>query len=301
MMRPKSPTKTTLRVDVQPTAAPAGARRGVLTVLAGAPPGMLLTIGDSELTLGRTDEASVTFEDESLSRRHARFFSAHGSWFVEDLESTNGTFVNGALVREPTVLEDGARIQLGPNLVLRFTRQDDSELEATRRVYEASVRDALTGTYNRHFLDERIRAELSYANRHGTALSALFVDADHFKQVNDTHGHAAGDAVLRALARLLLDAMRSEDIVARFGGEEFVVLVRGVGEVGVLAIAERVRASVEALEIVHEGARIPITVSVGVATSSPARAFETSEELLAVADAALYRANEAGRNKLWLA
>lgn len=290
----------TAKFVVQPAHSAAGDRLGVLTVLAGGKPGTVIPIGDKELTIGREDEATFVLDDASLSRRHARFFRAHGGYFVEDLGSTNGTFVDDQAVREPVALRDGARVQLGA-VVTRFTLRDDAELEATRKIYESSVRDALTGVHNRHFLDERLISEMSYAKRHGTELSVLFVDADHFKHVNDTHGHVAGDLVLRAIARLLADTMRSEDVVARYGGEEFVIVVRGVTAVGILAVAERLRAGVEALEIGHDGVRIPVTVSIGVATQSSERSYESVAELLATADAALYRAKEAGRNRVFLA
>ena len=289
----------TAKFIVQPSGAATARRHGVLTVLAGGTPGTLIPLGDGELTIGRADEATVVVDDESLSRRHARFFFAHQAYFVQDLDSTNGTFVDGQPVTEPVRITDGTRVQLGA-VVLRFTLRDDAEIEATRRIYESTVRDALTGVHNRHFLDERLLSEMSYAKRHGTALSVLFVDADHFKNVNDTHGHAAGDAVLRAIAQFLADTMRSEDVVARYGGEEFVIVMRGVTSIGVLAVAERVRAGVEALAIVHEARPVPVTVSIGGATQSAERGYEGVEELLAAADAALYRAKESGRNRVFL-
>ena len=302
MARGKYPN-TTLRVDVEPApgAARGGERRGVLTMLSGERPGALLPISDPELTFGRTDEAHVAIDDDSLSRRHARFAKLHGRYFVEDLKSTNGTFVDGHRITEPTLLEDGARIQLGLETVLRFGLSDDAMVAETRRLYEATVRDPLTGAYNRHFLDERLTAEVSYAKRHGTSVSVIFVDADHFKRVNDEHGHQAGDAVLRALAALLVRTMRVEDVVARYGGEEFIIVVRGITAIGVLSVAERVRSDVEALAVEHLGKPIPITVSIGVATQSPEREVESAEHLVAIADAALYRAKAAGRNRIVLA
>jgi diguanylate cyclase (GGDEF)-like protein len=302
MARGKYP-RSTIRVDVEPAPAPARRveRQGVLTMLSGERPGAILPITDPELTIGRTDEAHVAFDDESLSRRHARFARIHGRYYVEDLQSTNGTFVDGRRVTEPVALEDGARIQLGVATVLRFGLSDAAMVAEARRLYEATVRDPLTGAHNRNFLDERLRAEMSYAARHGTDVSVLFVDADHFKRVNDGYGHQAGDAVLCALAALLMRTMRIEDVVARYGGEEFVVVVRGIGAVGVLAVAERIRSEVEALVVEHEGRRIPITVSIGVATHSAERNVKTAEELIAIADAALYRAKEAGRNRIVLA
>jgi two-component system cell cycle response regulator len=291
----------TQRHSVRP--AEGGAeRRGVLTLLAGPQPGRLVPLNDGELTVGRSaEEAMVSLDDDSLSRRHARFFRAHRRYFVEDLGSTNGTFVEGVRVTAPTPLEDGMRIQIGAHVVMRFAMRDAAEVEATRRIYESTVKDRLTGVFNRQYLDERLLSEMSYAKRHGTPLSVLFVDADHFKRVNDTHGHATGDEVLRQIAGVLARIIRTEDVVARYGGEEFVVVVRGIGPVGVLAVGERLRVGVEELEITIQGVRLQVTVSIGVATQSAEQDYAGVAELLAVADAALYRAKETGRNRVVLA
>ncbi len=289
----------TLRHTVQP--ASGGAERsGVLTMLAGPQPGLLIPLVDGELTLGRGEESAIALDDDSLSRKHARLFRAHRRYFVEDLGSTNGTFVEGVRIKEPTPLEDGMRIQIGARTVMRFAMRDVAEVEATRRIYEATVKDGLTGVFNRQFLDERLLSEIAYAKRHGTPLSVLFIDADHFKRVNDTHGHATGDEVLKQIAAVLGRIVRTEDVVARFGGEEFVVVVRGIGPVGVLAVAERLRLGVEELKIRVDGKSLPVTVSIGVATQSPERDHAGVAELLAVADAALYRAKEGGRNRVFL-
>jgi two-component system, cell cycle response regulator len=290
--------KTIQVPGVSPDDSDHGELHGVLTVLSGGRPGMIIPVREDELTIGRTEESTVALYDESLSRRHARFSKRDGRYLVDDLASTNGTFVNGARIEQAVLLEDGARIQLGVGTLLRFTLQSDAELAVTRRIYEATVRDPLTGCFNRHFFEERLEAELSYAKRHGAPLGVLFVDADNFKQVNDTHGHAAGDEVLRRLAELLKESVRSEDILARFGGEEFVILVRGTPEAGVRIIAERVRAGVEAMTIELEDQSIPMTVSVGVASTDATRPVASPTELLGLADSALYRAKEAGRNRV---
>lgn len=293
--------ETTQRFEIAPLRAGAARLRGTLTVLAGPRAGLVLEIGDDELVLGRRDSGDLALDDPSLSRRHARFKRIRDAFVVEDLGSTNGTFVEGVPVTTATTLADGAAIQLGNATLLRFARRDEAELEARRHEREATVRDALTSLYNRAFLDERLAAELSYARRHGTVLAALFVDADHFKRVNDTHGHAAGDAVLRAIADFIRATLRTEDLAARYGGEEIVVLVRGIPEPGVRAVAERIRAGIAKLAIPVGGATLRITVSIGVAIQSPDRLYADGAELLGAADAALYRAKERGRNRVELA
>ncbi|MBX7193695.1 MAG: GGDEF domain-containing protein [Sandaracinaceae bacterium] len=294
------PPQSTMQVNVTPV-LPGGMkddRRGTITLLSGDRPGRLIEIDGTELVVGRTDESTLRIEDESLSRKHARFFRLMGNYYVADLQSTNGTFVNGNRISAPTQLADGDRVQLGLATVLRFGLTDKAVVEEAKRLYEATVRDRLTGAYNRHFLDERLQSEWSFAKRHGTRLSVLFVDADHFKKVNDTYGHAGGDAVLRSLAAVLMKAMRQEDVVARYGGEEFIVLVRGIPQEAVVALADRVRAEVQACVIEHEGRTIPITISIGVSTHEAEREDEDVEALVARADAALYKAKEQGRNRV---
>lgn len=297
----KRDLKSTVEVDVDAKAGDGGHRRGVLTVLGGIRTGSVIDVSGEPVVVGRTDEADVTIDDHSLSRRHARFTALRGHYYVSDLDSTNGTFVNGERVQRAVELSDGVRVQLGEATLLRFSLQDDAEYAASSRLYEATVRDALTGVFNRHYLVERLETEFAFAKRHERPLSVIYVDADHFKNVNDTHGHAAGDEVLRGLARRIIDTVRTEDVVARIGGEEFVVLIRDIEPVSMLSIGERLRSGVEALHIEHEGVVIPITVSVGVASMSRETPYESAEGLLAQADAALYRAKEDGRNRVQLA
>ena len=290
-----------MQVAVQPVTQPGqvSSRRGVLVIVTGPRPGSMIVIGEGQdFVVGRTTEASYAIDDDSLSRRHARFFRLAGKYAIEDLKSTNGTFVDGKRLSEPSFLEPGASIQLGKDIVLRFELQDDAVIEEQKRLYEATVRDKLTGVYNRHHLDERLAAEVAYAKRHGTPLSLLFVDADHFKKVNDTFGHAGGDAVLVALGKLLLASMREEDVVARYGGEEFVVVLRGIAKTNAATVAERIRADVQALEVSHEGQRIPFTVSIGAAGIESERESEDVASLLARADEALYAAKGGGRNRV---
>lgn len=288
--------ETTLKFSIAPRALQAQGRRGVLTVLSHQAPGRIIPLGDEPITIGRDAEATVFIDDPSLSRVHVRFASMHDAFFIQDLESTNGTFIDGERLTEARMLHDGARIQLGRDTLIRFSLQDEEQLEASRRLYESSVKDALTGAYGRHFLDERLRSDLSDAKRHGRPLCVVFVDLDHFKQVNDTFGHAAGDEVLRRVSKLLVSAVRTEDVVARFGGEELVIVARGITTEGGVALAERLRADIEALEVAFDDKSIKVTASFGVAALEGELAEASAEELVAVADRRLYDAKRDGRN-----
>src|SRR4029077_12008477 len=119
----------------------------------------------------------------------------------------------------------------------------------------------LTRTHNRRYLVERLASEIAYGRRHNTRLSLILFDLDHFKRVNDTHGHLAGDDVLRDVAGLVSRLIRGEDVFARFGGGEFVILARGISHANIVRSAERVRAAVERLEIAPESAVLRVTIS----------------------------------------
>jgi diguanylate cyclase (GGDEF)-like protein len=145
---------------------------------------------------------------------------------------------------------------------------------------------------------ERLASEIAYARRHGTQLGLLLFDLDHFKRVNDTHGHLAGDEVLREVAALVSRMIRVEDVFARFGGEEFVVLVRGIEHENIARFAERLRAGVERLEIPAESVVLRATISVGfVSLGQLPEGERTAEGLLRAADERLYRAKTGGRNR----
>lgn len=164
--------------------------------------------------------------------------------------------------------------------------------KANARVEELMRTDQLTGVGNRRLLDERLGEAVSFAQRHTLPLSIAMIDVDHFKLFNDTHGHEAGDAVLRGLGKLLRRETRQEDITARFGGEEFVVMMPGTDTDGARTMAERIRCAFENTEI--DPRYGCATASFGVAHL---REDDSPESLLARADRALYAAKEAGRNR----
>lgn len=172
-----------------------------------------------------------------------------------------------------------------------------AELEdRNKRLQAAATTDPLTGVANRARFKEFFEAEFRRARKFLRPVSVLFVDADHFKKVNDTYGHAAGDEVLRALGRLLQEACRGSDLVARYGGEEFTCVLTETGLVPAAQLAEAIRLAISEETITFEGQTIPITVSVGVASMEGGQFFETAEALLECADRAVYAAKRDGRN-----
>ncbi len=267
-----------------------------LMVIGGMEVGRVVPLEGDRLIAGRDTDCDLVFTDAGTSRRHARLERQGSDYTITDLDSRNGVFVNGARIQEPTSLDDGDKILLGLFTVLKYSRQDALEFQFTTQMNESLSRDALTGVLNRRALDERLSSEWSYAARHGTSLSVLMLDVDHFKTVNDTWGHAVGDAVLKAVAECLQGGVRNEDVCGRYGGEEFVVIARAIGHDGAMLLAERLRRRVEGLVIDHNHESITVTISIGVATAAGGYSA-SSEVLIALADKRLYDAKNGGRNR----
>jgi diguanylate cyclase (GGDEF)-like protein len=246
--------------------------------------------------MGRGSTANIKLSDDGISRRHARILVQGSKVVIEDLGSANGMFINGARVAS-AALKDGDQIQLGGTTILKFTYHDSLEEDFQRQMYDAALRDALTKAFNKKHFTDRLGTEVAYARRHNTPLALVMFDVDFFKKVNDTYGHLAGDYVLQRLAQITQHALRAEDMFARYGGEEFAVLCRGTNLEDASIIAERLRMQVEASEFVFENARIPVTISAGVA-AFPNVAAGTPLDLVAAADEALYAAKRGGRNRV---
>ncbi len=298
--RPRKPEEQT---DVTWTAIPrfpsASEKRAYLLVLAGPQFGATFPLPPGrELLVGRRDDADVTIADDGVSRRHATIRIEGEGALLVDLGSANGTYVDGRRVHEEHV-HAGSRIQIGGHTILKFVWADELDAMYQLRLAEGALQDPLTGLYNRRHLDERLASELAAADRHGRALSLLMIDIDHFKAVNDAHGHLAGDEALKMVAFVLRGAVRKEDVLARYGGEEFVVIARETALEGARALAERIRRAVERSHCTWQGDRLGVTVSVGVTASAKITGYvpgRTDRALVETADRALYAAKAQGRN-----
>jgi diguanylate cyclase (GGDEF)-like protein len=275
-------------------------RKPYLVVLIGSNVGETFRLDPAlgQVLLGRGPASTIRFGDDGVSRRHASLHLAEaGAWRLEDLDSANGTHVNGERVKAH-ILAENDRIHLGPNTLLKFTYHDELEENFQRQMFDAALRDGLTKAFNRKYFLTRLDTELAYSRRHGSPLSLLMLDVDHFKKVNDTYGHLAGDSVLATLAQLVTKTIRAEDVFARYGGEEFAVICRGVGRDQACVLAERLRQVVDANPFdVGDGASLRVSISVGVA-GMPEFAAESSLQLVAAADEALYGAKRGGRNRI---
>jgi diguanylate cyclase (GGDEF)-like protein len=169
----------------------------------------------------------------------------------------------------------------------------------TEHIKQVGLKDPLTGVNNRRFFDQRVEEEVNRALRHKQPLSCLFIDLDHFKRINDSYGHQAGDAVLKQTADILKDSSRSSDVVARYGGEEFVILLANTKASDALDFAERLRERIAATSFaITETKSLNVTLSAGLATLTNNSESQTSVELIKAADQAVYAAKLSGRNRV---
>jgi diguanylate cyclase (GGDEF)-like protein len=268
---------------------------GTLTRIDGPNAGRVIALRSEQLTIGRSPRADLHLAEEGVSRKHARICWANDAYMLEDLASQNGTFVWSKPVTA-VQLRQGDLIRIGPVATLRFCWMDEHQKNLLEELYESSVRDPLTGAFNRRHFSERLEAELAYAKRHSAALSLLLLDIDYFKKINDTYGHLEGDRVLRELTRACFQGLRTEDMFARYGGEEFAVLLRGVPLAGAARAAERLRIAIA--ESVFVG-QPPLSVSVSIGCASLECIPEgTSGAFIHVADQRLYEAKQAGRGRV---
>lgn len=282
-----------------PPASGQGSGRGsaYLIVIVGVRVGEMYRLAKDTTVLGRGDDADVRLIDEGVSRRHAELALDRDRVILKDLGSANGTYRNSTRILGEVVLSDGDKISMGGTTILKFTYQDDLDERFNRNLYESAVRDGLTGLYNRRYFDDRLRAELAFAHRHGRPLALILADIDYFKRVNDERGHQVGDLTLREIGRRLAGAMRAEDVIARYGGEEFVILCRDANEAQARALAERLRTVVAENIEVPDGAPLRLTASFGLAIVS--QTGEAGEvHLVKAADRALYEAKGRGRDRV---
>jgi diguanylate cyclase (GGDEF)-like protein len=291
------PDDTTGSLDKRVIAAAANDVIATLVVLSGSLPlGKMFRITLGEMVIGRSSEAMIWVDDEGVSRRHAKLVASEDTVTLIDLASRNGTYCNGAAVTEQ-VLQNGDKIQIGRETVFRYSLHDSLDEAMQRHLYESATHDGLTGIHNRRFFTEMLDKEFAHCARHAQPLSLLMIDLDHFKEINDAHGHLAGDHALVELAHKLSEIIRTEDVLARYGGEEFMLLLRECPHERAQMIAERLRRMVERLDLLFNHQGFKVTVSVGVATLEEGN-HASGAALLEAADKMLYAAKQAGRNRV---
>jgi two-component system cell cycle response regulator len=249
----------------------------------------------SPTRIGRGNENEIVLEGDSVSRRHAIIELRGDAWYCADAGSTNGTYVNDTRVSGERKLTNGDRVKVGPTIFKYFTG-DDVEALYHEEIYRMTIIDGLTGAHLKRYLLEHLEKEIGRAKRHRRPLTLLMFDLDHFKQINDQHGHLAGDHVLKEVARLVLGRIREGEVLARYGGEEFALVLPETPLEAASTVAEAIRRTIESNVFEFGGERIPVTISCGVAILD--EADRTGAELIGRADEKLYTAKRGGRNRV---
>ena len=255
--------------------------------------GRCIKLDQLPLRLGRDPDNELVLADDGVSRRHARIERRSDHVVLMDVGSTNGTLLNDTELSGIAELCTGDRIQVG-STIFKYLSAWDLEAALHEQIFSNATTDALTGLRSKRHLTDELGREFSRARRYNRKFSILMIDIDHFKRVNDEHGHQVGDVTLRAVASNLLSCLNSEDLAARYGGEEFVVLLLETKLVDALAIAERIRQAVADLVVSYREARLQVTVSIGCAEYD--HMDENELRLFERADQRMYAAKQAGRN-----
>ncbi|TVR00471.1 MAG: GGDEF domain-containing protein [Deltaproteobacteria bacterium] len=294
-----------VRTDV---GAPAGAE-ACLVAVSGGEIGRRYRLHNVETRLGRSPNADIVVEEQGVSRLHACVLRKHNGTVIRDLESTNGTVVNGVSVREQR-LEDGDTVRIG-KAVFKFLERNNLESAYYDEIYRLTTIDDLTRIANRRHFFTTFERELSRSLRHDRDLAIVMFDIDRFKLLNDTYGHTAGDAVLTQVAERVSSLCREEDLFARYGGEEFALLLPETEQRAAGSLARRIRIAIAEKPFPVDSWKLDVTVSLGVAdiaefrerhdlqnarTATP----ELVNQFIRIADEKLYTAKELGRNRVVL-
>jgi len=298
---------TQLHDDIRADGLTNSERRPVLTSLRGELLATPIPLERDVVTLGRALDADIRLNDSKASRLHAQISAEDVEGLpskrfrLKDLGSTNGTLLNGQVVKE-AVLNDGDKILIGDHL-FRFELLDQIDQEFQQQIHRLIGHDDLTGLLTSKSFFTELRREAARAEEEGQPFCVLMMDLDHFKQVNDTYGHLVGSRTLQDVGVIIKASLRSGDVAARFGGEEFAAFLLDANYAQAVVAAERVRRTIE----VHlfSGANInapeadslfKITISIGIAVF-PDDATDPIQ-LVEMADSALYRAKRNGRNTI---
>jgi diguanylate cyclase (GGDEF)-like protein len=274
--------------------ADAGEACLVLIYPPGPDMGKRFALTRNEVVLGRGSDCDIQVDRDSVSRRHARVFRNTDQWMVEDLQSTNGSYVNDVPVQN-SMLCDADFLKIGA-AIFKFLSGQGVEASYHEEIYRMTIVDGLTGAHNKRYFLEFLEREIARCARYRRPLSLLMLDIDHFKAINDQHGHLTGDFVLRELSRRLLVRVRREELLARYGGEEFAAVLPETDLNGGRIFAEQVRRLVADAPFEYEGDHFNVTISVGLTTVEGEDIDPAT--FIKRADDNLYRAKRDGRNRV---
>jgi diguanylate cyclase (GGDEF)-like protein len=291
-------TQVTAVVHPKGGASVSGKRNDCLVVIYTKEPTLLgkrFVLEQNPTRIGRGADNHIVLDGDSVSRRHVHLEQRGENWLVIDDGSTNGTYINDDPIGRQVLLANGDRMKVGPT-IFKFLTGTDVESQYHEEIYRMTIIDGLTQVHNKRHLYESLEREMLRARRHARELSFLMFDLDHFKKINDVHGHLAGDYVLKELARVVQGRIRRDEVFARYGGEEFAIILPETDLAGSTALADSIRERIQEHSFAFQNDQIRVTISVGVATLEDAD--KTSTDLIKRADERLFEAKRAGRNRV---
>jgi diguanylate cyclase (GGDEF)-like protein len=288
-VRAKTVVTSISRISERPSG-----KEACLVVIYGAELGKKYNLNSASLVVGRSSKCDIQIDQESISRNHSKIVNTGKSILVRDLGSTNGTYVNDEPIDE-YVLRDGDLIKIG-RTIFKFLTGGNIENAYHEEIYRLTTIDGLTQIFNKRYFLETLEREIARSQRYRRALSLVMFDIDHFKKINDSFGHLAGDYVLKHLASTVKAKIRREDLFARYGGEEFAIVLPEITQGNSAPFAEKIRQIVEKQDFKFENTKIRVTISMGVATIDDELADAST--LIKRADERLYEAKSGGRNKV---
>lgn len=263
-----------------------------LVVLRGEEIGRRMPLVKLPVTVGRDENASPRFHHASVSRQHCQITRIGDDVYIRDLGATNTTRVNQKQI-DKQKLSDGDLIAIG-QVLLKYLGPDSIESEYHETLYQLATQDVLCGIANRRYFMEQLSREVNRSVRHGNPFCLIMLDIDHFKQVNDQYGHAAGDKVLLEFSKCLIKETTADDLCARIGGEEFAILLPESRSAETSEFASQLRKTIALLKVEYKSLVIKITASMGLVSWKPG--YNDAEEILNAADRLLYKAKGRGRN-----
>lgn len=266
-----------------------------LTILSGDQVGRRIMLADDRITMGRSAEATIMLRDSLVSRLHLAiaFDPAVSRYLLQDLNSSNGTFLNGSRITEAT-LNESDKVLAG-NTIFRFGWSDIFDLQYQKEIDNLLNIDELTGLIVKRRFDEELNRFIAVSLAQRTDLAMIMIDIDGMKKINDTHGHAFGAYTISQTGKLIKAATDQRGLASRFGGDEFMVFLPNCALASAVQLAEALRLQVETHAYELDGIPLTPTISVGV---SALKENDTMTSLFKRADEALYMSKRAGRNRV---
>lgn len=266
-----------------------------LVIISGQPLGRLFPLHPGKCTVGRDPVCDIQLDDKFVSSKHGEFTLQQDRVVFKDLGSSNGSYIADQKITT-AVLLDGEYIRVGKT-VLKYLARGNAENKYVGKMFDMANIDALTQVFNKKYFLEELEKEFKRCRTLSGRFCLVMFDIDHFKKVNDTHGHPCGDYVLQHLCELLRDnVLRSRDLFARYGGEEFALILYDSGSEKACQVAERMRQTLESSTFLFEEKTIPVTISLGVAMYD--HNLKDHMALISQADTALYESKRGGRNRV---